>query len=56
QSKGRGQIAEYAGEVFEKQHRTHFYSFYVYRNYFCLQWWDRNGMLMSTREDYKDEP
>ncbi|KAI0071397.1 hypothetical protein K474DRAFT_1679440 [Panus rudis PR-1116 ss-1] len=53
---GRGQIAEYAGEVFEKQHRTHFYSFYVYRNYFRLQRWDRNGMLMSTREDYKDEP
>ncbi|KAI0073112.1 hypothetical protein K474DRAFT_1650027 [Panus rudis PR-1116 ss-1] len=53
---GRAQIAEYAGEVLERQPCLFVYSLYVYKQYFRVQKWDRNGMVMSTREDYKQDP
>ncbi|KAI0077489.1 hypothetical protein K474DRAFT_1621041, partial [Panus rudis PR-1116 ss-1] len=52
----RGQIAEYAGECLERQHRLSLYSLYIYRDHFSIQLWDRNGMLMSTSTNYKQDP
>ncbi|KAI0070499.1 hypothetical protein K474DRAFT_1556988, partial [Panus rudis PR-1116 ss-1] len=53
---GRGQIAEYAGECLERQHRLFLFSLYIYRDQFSIQLWDRNGMVMSSRENYKSDP
>ncbi|KAI0079059.1 hypothetical protein K474DRAFT_724620 [Panus rudis PR-1116 ss-1] len=53
---GRGQIAEYAGDVFERQHRLFAYSLYIYKDEFAMQLFDRNGMIMSTFKNYKQDP
>ncbi|KAI0069495.1 hypothetical protein K474DRAFT_1714183 [Panus rudis PR-1116 ss-1] len=53
---GRDQIAEYAGEILERQHRCFLYSLYIYKEEFSIQLWDRNGMIMSSYENYKKDP
>ncbi|KAI0070371.1 hypothetical protein K474DRAFT_818883 [Panus rudis PR-1116 ss-1] len=53
---GRGQIAEYAGEILERQHRLFTHSLYIYKDEFAIQIFDRNGMIMSTFKNYKRDP
>ncbi|KAI0072524.1 hypothetical protein K474DRAFT_1726767 [Panus rudis PR-1116 ss-1] len=53
---GRGQIADYSGECLECQHCLFLFSLYIYRDQFSIQLWDRNGMVMSSRENYKSNP
>ncbi|KAI0077504.1 hypothetical protein K474DRAFT_1595916, partial [Panus rudis PR-1116 ss-1] len=53
---GRGQIAEYAGECMERQHRLFFFSLYILKDQFSIQIWDRDGMIMSKYKDYKKDP
>ncbi|KAI0077506.1 hypothetical protein K474DRAFT_1077907 [Panus rudis PR-1116 ss-1] len=47
----RGQIAEYAGEVFERQHQLFLYSLYIYRDMFRVHLWDRNDGLRARADE-----
>lgn len=52
----RGQLEEYAGEIFEHQHRRSIFSVCVWRNYAHLIRWDRAGTWCAMPIDYEKQP
>lgn len=54
--KTRGQIVEYAAELMARQHRTHLYLVYIYRDYARLFYFDHVSTVMSERFDYVRYP
>ena len=54
--KGRAQHAMQVAEVMLRQHRTHVFSLYIYRNFARIFLWDRAGILVSTPFDFVQRP
>ncbi|EPQ50667.1 hypothetical protein GLOTRDRAFT_13625, partial [Gloeophyllum trabeum ATCC 11539] len=52
----RGQIINYAAEIFARQHRTHVFSLIILGEYVRLVRWDRSGAVFTERIPYVDEP
>lgn len=50
-----GQLAQYAGEIFAHQHRTHLFQVLVVCNYARFLYWDRGSVIVSDRFDYTTE-
>ncbi|KAI9062376.1 hypothetical protein FKP32DRAFT_1574173, partial [Trametes sanguinea] len=45
-----------AGQVFERQHRTHLFGVFVFGSKVRLGRWARSGVVLSHKFDYKKEP
>lgn len=52
----RGQIADYVTEILTRQHRTFFFTFYIYKKTARLMRWDRNGCVVCEVIDLETEP
>lgn len=52
----RGQLAHYASELFNHQHRTHAFQLFVTEDYARFIYWDRAGAVVSARFNYVDNP
>ncbi|EKM56597.1 uncharacterized protein PHACADRAFT_207802 [Phanerochaete carnosa HHB-10118-sp] len=54
--KARGQFIKYVTEAMLRQHRTHYYSFYLSKMSACVFRWDRVGCIASEPIDLKKNP
>ena len=52
----RGQLAQYASQLFNHQHRTHAFQLFVVGNYARFIYWDRAGAVVSSRFNYVENP
>lgn len=52
----RGQLAEYAAELMNCQHRTHAFQILVLEEHARFIYWDRAGSVVSERFNYIKEP
>ncbi|CAL1697202.1 unnamed protein product [Somion occarium] len=52
----RGQMAQYAAELMLRQHRQHVFFVSFFQDTMRIIRWDRNGALVSTPFNYKENP
>lgn len=52
----RGQLAQYAAELFNHQHRTHAFQLFIAGDFARFLYWDRAGAVVSDRFDYVQCP
>lgn len=52
----RGQLAHYASELLNHQHRTHAFQILIIANFVRFLYWDRAGCIVSERIDYVENP
>ena len=52
----RVQNATYTAEIFLRQHRTHVFTVYIYRQFFRLFRWDHADILYSEPINFVEEP
>lgn len=51
-----GQLAQYAAEIFNHQHRTHAFQLLICGNSARFIYWDRAGAVISERFNFHDHP
>ena len=52
----RGQLAQYASELLNHQHRTHTFQIFVVQDFVRFIYWDRAGAVVSAKFNYVEEP
>ena len=52
----QGQLAQYASELFNHQHRTHAFQLFIAGDYARFLYWDRAGAVVTERFNYVTQP